>query len=691
MTSETERLRIDSSGRLLVGTSSASTLRTNVVPRIQTETTSANENGISLFTNVDSSSSPFLILGKSRGTTVGSNTLVADDDGLGTIMFIGADGSDRNSSGAAISAFVDGAPGTNDMPGRLVFSTTADGASSATERMRIDSSGRVGIGTTSPKRLLHLDGGSGGVQIQLTNDTTGKTTDGDGFQLQLASDGTARVTQRENLALAFDTNNTERLRIDSSGRLGLGTSTPSAALHVISSNAGGYGGVLYNTSSTGEGLTIRAGSTSSHNILIAQNYDGSATSFIVNAAGNVGIGTTSPVRLWHALDSANSIVGRVESGQSSSWLQFAASGTGTASRIGDPGGSSNAGLAFMTADTERARIDSSGRLLVGTSTAPTDTNNGPHYSKLISVGNTASASGDGRLALCRGNTAANLSSGNNIGGLYFGDSAGGTFASISVFADATPGTNDYPGRLVFSTTADGASSPTERMRLKSDGVLISCNTSQTTSSTPSEDSTINCVAIRGSQGQIQISAQNTIAFDINRRFSDGTLVNFRHDGTVEGTISVSGTTVSYNGAHLARWSQLPGGVERTEILRGSVLSNIDEMCDWGEEDNEQLNRMKVSDVEGDRNVSGVFQGWDDDDDTYTNDFYCAMTGDFVIRIAQGVTVERGDLLMSAGDGTAKPQDDDIIRSKTIAKVTSTHVSETYADGSYCVPCVLMAC
>ena len=68
-----------------------------------------------------------------------------------------------------------------------------------------------------------------------------------------------------------------------------------------------------------------------------------------------------------------------------------------------------------------------------------------------------------------------------------------------------------------------------------------------------------------------------------------------------------------------------------------------------------------------------------------------MTGDFIIRIGQGVTVQRGDLLMSAGDGTAKPQEDDIIRSKTIAKVTSTHVSCTYDDGSYCVPCVLMAC
>jgi len=163
------------------------------------------------------------------------------------------------------------------------------------------------------------------------------------------------------------------------------------------------------------------------------------------------------------------------------------------------------------------------------------------------------------------------------------------------------------------------------------------------------------------------------------------------DANEEGNISVSGSTVSYNGAHLSRWSQLAGGAERTEILRGSVLSNLDEMCEWGEEDNEQLNRMKVSDVEGDRNVAGVFQDWDDDDDTYTNDFYCAMTGDFVIRIAQGTTVARGDLLMSAGDGTAKPQDDDIVRSKTIAKVTSTTVSTTYSDGSYCVPCVLMAC
>jgi len=235
---------------------------------------------------------------------------------------------------------------------------------------------------------------------------------------------------------------------------------------------------------------------------------------------------------------------------------------------------------------------------------------------------------------------------------------------------------------VFSTTADGASSPTERMRITNGGFI----TNKTTyiDELPAGGFTL-------APNRATFTSSNSLPMRVNRDTSEGDLITFHHDSVQEGSISVSGSTVSYNGAHLSRWSQLPGGAVREEILRGTVLSNIDEMCEWGEEDNEQLNRMKVSDVEGDPNVSGVFQAWDDDDDTYTDDFYCAMTGDFIIRIAEGVTVQRGDLLMSAGDGTAKPQGDDIIRSKTVAKVTSTHVTCTYDDGSYCVPCVLMAC
>ena len=268
--------------------------------------------------------------------------------------------------------------------------------------------------------------------------------------------------------------------------------------------------------------------------------------------------------------------------------------------------------------------------------------------------------------------------------IFEGEQSGGeisTLAQIEVSHDGTA--DDEKGKIVISTNGgtDGAS-PTERMRITSAGrVLIG--------KSASDIGTIGIELVANGAGVFTRSDSQVLI--LNREDSDGTVVMIRQDNNTEGTISVSGTTVSYNGGHLSRWSQLAGGADRTEILRGSVLSNLDEMCEWGEEDNEQLNRMKVSDVEGDVNVAGVFQSWDDDDEIYTNDFYCAMTGDFVIRIAQGTTVARGDLLMSAGDGTAKPQDDDIVRSKTIAKVTSTTVATTYADGSYCVPCVLMAC
>jgi hypothetical protein len=199
----------------------------------------------------------------------------------------------------------------------------------------------------------------------------------------------------------------------------------------------------------------------------------------------------------------------------------------------------------------------------------------------------------------------------------------------------------------------------------------------------------------GTVGVSLISEGSSGCMLINRPTSDGVLVSLRQAGTQEGSISVSGTTVSYNGGHLSRWAQTTTAKDES-LVKGTVLSNLDEMNVYTDADgnpvqNEQLNKVKVSDVEGDVNVAGVFVNWDHDEDHNVDEINMAMTGDMIIRIAQGVTVQRGDLLMSAGNGTAKPQGDDIVRSKTVAKVTSTHVTCTYADGSFCVPCVLMSC
>ena len=102
-------------------------------------------------------------------------------------------------------------------------------------------------------------------------------------------------------------------------------------------------------------------------------------------------------------------------------------------------------------------------------------------------------------------------------------------------------------------------------------------------------------------------------------------------------------------------------------------------------------KCKISDTADSKKIYGVFHRWDDADDGSdgdVNDLEVAQVGTYIIRVNKDVTVEAGDLLVSNGDGTAKKQDDDIIRSKTVAKVNSNIKVETYSDGSYTVPCTL---
>jgi hypothetical protein len=119
---------------LLVGTS------TNIGSQNIQIGTAQGTLGLYKFANNDDGGE--LTFATSRNGTVGSQTIVNDNDFLGRIFFRGSDGS-AFLRGADIACRVDGTPGTNDMPGRLIFSTTADGASSPTERMRLDSAGSM--------------------------------------------------------------------------------------------------------------------------------------------------------------------------------------------------------------------------------------------------------------------------------------------------------------------------------------------------------------------------------------------------------------------------------------------------------------------------------------------------------------------------------------------------------------------
>jgi hypothetical protein len=321
-------------------------------------------------------------------------------------------------------------------------------------------------------------------------------------------------------------------------------------------------------------------------------------------------------------------------------------------------GTNDAQMVFRTGSTpsEAMRIDRSG---------------------VVSIGNTIGSSfydGGNNLVVGSGSGSEGIT-------IY-----GGNESNI-FFADGTDIADNLRGRIEYSHIAEKMMfyvNNTYAGQINSDGRVNIGGTGGTIIS-GSEKLTV--------EGAMAAKNTGTVCLGTNRT-DDGIIVGFQGNGTLEGTISLSGTTVSYNGGHLSRWSQLTDGTEDTTIVKGTVMTNLDQMAEWTKdgvtEDNEQLNCMAVSSVEGDANVAGVFVNWDHDDDDF-NDMNIAMTGDMVIRIAQGTTVARGDLLMSAGDGTAKPQEDDIVRSKTIAKVTSTTVSHTYEDGSYLVPCVLMAC
>jgi hypothetical protein len=125
-------------------------------------------------------------------------------------------------------------------------------------------------------------------------------------------------------------------------------------------------------------------------------------------------------------------------------------------------------VGVATNGAEALRVDSSGRLLVGTSSSPSAGNG--QYARAVVQGNTFGA-GAGILNVQSSIASASVASGDNLGFVQFTGNDGNVFASIKAQADAATSAGDFPGRLLFSTTADGASSPTERMRIANNGAI----------------------------------------------------------------------------------------------------------------------------------------------------------------------------------------------------------------------------
>lgn len=291
----------------------------------------------------------YFLLYKNRNATVGGNTIVQNGDELGTIVFGGANGSGY-SNAAAISAAVDGAPGaSNDMPGSLRFYTTPDNSGTLTERARFDSSGNFGVATLTPKDALQIRNGttitpydsaggngsiygfnhyysSGSKAILTGNRTVTVEMNNSGGALKsttatqtadtvLSGMSTYLAWGGSNDIVTISTANTERVRITSTGRVGINTNNPGYALQVgdgtgtveasiNGANSGTAGGAVLSTRVAGTAC-IAIGNLSS---IIGGTYAanptiwGSGTVFkvvnLTSGAGTIGMKYNTSNQEW---------------------------------------------------------------------------------------------------------------------------------------------------------------------------------------------------------------------------------------------------------------------------------------------------------------------------------------------------------------------------------------------------------
>lgn len=153
-TNSISRFAITSDGKILIGSSNKYTnnvgTSTGYEQNLQVDVNSWTGNTALINWTSTSGAGPFgtlLFLSRSKSGIVGTHTILSDGDAIGRIVFNGSDGTAFQSA-ADISVYVDGTPGSNDMPGRIVFSTSTDGTRTPTERMRITSTGAISFGSS---------------------------------------------------------------------------------------------------------------------------------------------------------------------------------------------------------------------------------------------------------------------------------------------------------------------------------------------------------------------------------------------------------------------------------------------------------------------------------------------------------------------------------------------------------------
>jgi hypothetical protein len=306
-TGGSERMRLDTSGNVGIGTSSPG-LPLDVYNATSSLIRAQGDSTVQIVAarNSTDTTAASLVLRKFRGT-VASPSAAASGDTTGSLTFQGFGGTNNRATAQIISTLDTYVSDTN-ISGSLAFNTNA-GSTGTTERMRINSSGNVGIGTSAPDYLLTLQTTDAAISMKDSGGTT-RAYIGVAGAFGSAPTGALRLRSDQG-GLVYGFAGTEQLRIDTSGNVGIGTSSPSGRLHVRQDQNGTTRYILQNRNAAGTPITeidfITGAYDLSDNRYAFIQSAGGANQYLafgtgegaspsermrIDSSGNVGIGVT---------------------------------------------------------------------------------------------------------------------------------------------------------------------------------------------------------------------------------------------------------------------------------------------------------------------------------------------------------------------------------------------------------------